>query len=108
MRAGELDQVVAIEKRTDTLNAANQPIPTWQPWASVPAAIDLARGREFFSAQQLMVVRAALFRVRYVPGIGPSMRIKWDGDVWDIASVEQTNGRNRELDIYAATGLTDG
>lgn len=109
MRAGQLDQLITFEARSDARDASGQAIPSWSTWAAnVPAAFDPSRGREFFAAQGLQVERGARFRLRWVPGVASSMRIRYDGAIWDIASIEQMFGRDRELHIYAQAGLTAG
>ena len=109
MRAGLLDQRITIESRTDALSAVGQPIPKWGTFeANVPAGFDPVRGREFFNAQALTVERAAMFRIRYLPGLIAGHRILYDSKTWDIASVEQVFGRDREMHVFAATGLTEG
>ena len=109
MRAGSLDQRITIESRTDTIDAVGQSNPTWGTFeANVPAGFDPVRGREFFNAQALTVVEAAMFRIRYLPGLIAGHRVQYDGKVWDIASVEQVFGRDREMHVFAATGLTEG
>jgi SPP1 family predicted phage head-tail adaptor len=109
MRAGLLDKRITIESRTDAWNSVGQPVPTWGTFqADVPASFDPARGREFFTSQALTVVRSAMFRIRYLPGLIAGHRIQYDGEVWDIVNVEQVFGRDREMHIFAATGLTEG
>ena len=109
MRAGTLDQRITIESRSDALSLVGQPIPTWTTFeANVPAQFDAVRGREFFNAQALTIERAAMFRIRYLPGLIAGHRIQYDGVVWDITSVEQVFGRDREMHVFAATGLTAG
>ena len=109
MRAGLLDQRITIESRTDARNAVGQGIPTWGMFAAnVPAGFDPIRGREFYNAQALTVERAAMFRIRYMVGLVAGHRIQYDSVVWDITSVEQVFGRDREMHVFAATGLTAG
>jgi head-tail adaptor len=109
MRAGLLDKRITIESRTDSLSLVGQPMPTWGTFeADVPAGFDAVRGREFFASQALTVVRAGMFRIRFLPGLIAGHRIQWDGDVWDIVSVEQVFGRDKEMHVFAATGLTEG
>jgi SPP1 family predicted phage head-tail adaptor len=109
MRAGTLDQRITIESRTDAVDTVGQPIPTWGAFAAnIPAGFDQIRGREFFTAQALTVVEAAMFRIRYLPGTIAGHRVQYDGKVWDIASVEQVFGRDREMHLFCATGLTAG
>lgn len=109
MRAGKLDRIILIQSRTDNVDAVGQPVPTWGTFqANVPAGFDQARGREFFTAQALTVVEAAMFTIRYLPGLIAGHRISYDGKIWDIAGVEQVYGRQREMHVFAATGLTAG
>jgi SPP1 family predicted phage head-tail adaptor len=109
MRAGTLDRIITIESRTDNRDAVGQAVPTWGTFAAnVPAGFDAERGREFFTSQALTVVDAGMFRIRYMTGLIAGHRIQYDGKVWDIASVEQVFGRDREMHIFAATGLTAG
>jgi hypothetical protein len=58
--------------------------------------------------RKMQVERAARFRTRWLPGLAANMRILYDGSTWDIASVEQMYGRDRELHVYAHAGLTAG
>ena len=109
MRAGTLDQRITIESRVDALSPVGQPVPAWGTFqANVPAGFDPIRGREFYNAQALTVERAAMFRIRYMVGLVAGHRIQYDGVVWDITSVEQVFGRDREMHVFAATGLTAG
>lgn len=109
MRAGTLDRIITIESRNDAVDSVGQSIPSWGTFqANVPAGFDVARGREFFTSQALTVVEAAMFRIRYLPGLIAGHRVLYDGKVWDIASVEQVFGRQREMHVFAATGLTAG
>lgn len=113
MRAGALRQVVTIEydrnQAPKTVNAVGQPIPNWSIFvANLRASYEPARGREFFAASGRIVEEPALFRIRYTPGVVPTMRVLFDYKVWDISDVEDVMGRHREMHLYCATGLTEG
>lgn len=109
MRAGKLDRLIRIESRVDTVNSVGQPVPAWSVVATnVPASYDPTRGREFFAGMQLVVTDAAMFSIRYRPGIDAAMRVIFEGRVWDIAAVEPGFGRHRSLNLYCGTGLTEG
>lgn len=109
MRAGTLDRRITLQVRTDTMNAVGQPIPAWADWVvNLPAAYEPARGREYFAAQALTVTEPARFRIRYLTGVVPGMRISYDGKIWDVAAVEEMYGRENEMHLYAETGLTEG
>jgi SPP1 family predicted phage head-tail adaptor len=109
MKAGDRRHLVNIEKRIDVKDEVGQMVPTWPTWrANVPAAYEPARGREFFAAQGQIVSEPALFRIQYDANVVATMRIKFRSKIWDIASVEDVGGLDRELHLYCATGLTEG
>lgn len=107
--AGDLDRIIKIEKRRDVQNAVGQEKPTWRTFASqVPSSFEPERGREYFQAQAMTVVDPALFRIRYKAGVNASeFRVIFRQKIWDIAAVLEV-GRNDEMRLYCATGLTEG
>lgn len=109
MRPGARRYVIRIEKRTDTVNAVGQSIPTWSVFsASVPASYDPKAGREFFAASGAVFMEAAMFSIAYRKGVVPEMRVKFDGKIWDVSNVENVGGRNMDMQLYCATGLNTG
>ena len=108
LAAGDLDRIIKIEKRRDVVNAVGQSAPTWSTFAAaVPASYEPARGREYFAAQAMTVVEPAMFRIRWKAGVVAEMRVRFRDKIWDIAAVEEV-GRNDEMRLYCATGLTEG
>jgi SPP1 family predicted phage head-tail adaptor len=113
MRAGTLKQVITIEYDRNQapidVDSVGQPETDWAIFLDgVRASYEPSRGREFFAAQGRIVEAPALFRIRYTPGVVPTMRIIYNHKVWDISSVEDVMGRQREMYLYCATGLTEG
>lgn len=108
MRAGTLRDQIVIESRTDAADSFGQPIPTWSTFATVWAAVEPSRGREFFASQALTATDPVRFRLRYLPGLTAAHRIQYGGKVYDIAAVEDVMARTREHHVYAETGLTRG
>jgi SPP1 family predicted phage head-tail adaptor len=102
MRAGTLRHFVAIEEPTEGQNEYGEPVAAWttvhEAWASRE---DLA-GREFFSAQTINAEVTTRFRLRYRDGLTSKMRLKDGSTLYDIASVQDPDGRGRELIIMAA------
>ncbi len=108
MRAHQRDRIIKIQKRVDVVSPAGQSKPTWSTFAAaVPASYAPSRGREYFAAQAMTVVDPAMFGILYKPGVTAEMRVIFRGKTWDIAAVEEV-GRNEEMLLYCATGLTEG
>lgn len=102
MRAGSLRHRIVIEVATATRDATGEPIETWSTFAEVYASrVDLA-GREGFLAQQVKATVSTKFRVRPVDGLKAKMRIRSDGEVYDIESIQDPDGRGRELIILTS------
>jgi SPP1 family predicted phage head-tail adaptor len=108
MRAGLLREQIVIQSRADSVNSYGQPVAAWSAFATVWAAIEPGRGREYFDAQGLQVVEPMRFRIRWLSGMTTLHRILYDGKTFDIDYVEDFLARDREMHIYASTGLTQG
>lgn len=100
MRAGELDRKIVIERVTETQNAIGEPVASWATFATVWAAVKPVRGREYFAAQGMQAEADSVFRIRWLDGVTPKMRISYDGAVYDIQHVAEL-GRRAGLELYA-------
>lgn len=99
MQAGTLDQRVDIQSRTDTRDAVyGQPQASWSNFATdIPANVmqrEVGTPEPVVTAQQQTVLRIFL-RMRYVPGVLSTMRVKHGTRYYQIQSVI-TVGRNEE------------
>ena len=99
MRAGELRHRVTIQQKSVTRNTFGEEVVTWQDVATVWAAIEPLRGREFFESQQVNAEVTTRIRIRYRPGITPTMRVVFGNRVFDIQAVINVDERNRELHL---------
>jgi SPP1 family predicted phage head-tail adaptor len=117
MRIGKADRRITIQERVSSGKAANgEDTLAWTDFAtSIHAEYVADRGQEMFSAHQKQGSTAALFRIRYYPGILQEMRVvllpQFTGEVnqlFDISSVIPARGRKTGFEIFATTGLTDG
>jgi len=97
MEAGALRHRIAIQENTSTENSRGEKVPGWttyyQCWASVA---DLS-GREFFEANQSQSQISTEIRMRYKSGITPQMRVVFGSRAFEIVSVANPMGRNKEL-----------
>lgn len=99
-RAGRLDRLITIEQVSETRDAVGGIIKTWTTWKEVWASkLDVA-GREYFDAQAVQAEVTTTFRIRYVAGLSPKMRISYAGETYDIESVAEF-GRREMWEIKA-------
>lgn len=97
MRAGQLRHRVTIQAQTTTQDEYGQPVQTWSDVATVWASVEDLSGREFFAAQQIAAEVTTRVTIRYRAGIEPDMRVIAGGRTLDIRSVQDPDGRRRQL-----------
>src|SRR5690606_36528234 len=71
----------------------------WSSYARVWAAVEDISGREFWAAQQVQSEVTTRVRVRYLPGVEPSMRVLHAGRTLEIVAVLEPDGTRRELQL---------
>jgi SPP1 family predicted phage head-tail adaptor len=102
MEAGKLRHRVQVQHSVPAQDDYGEPL---EVMASVGLALtsaeDLA-GREYFTAQQTKSEVTTRFRTRWIGSVTPEMRILHDGRLYDVASVQDPDGRRRELIIMAS------
>lgn len=99
MRAGQLRHFVALQRATQTQDAAGQPRTSWDTYANVYAAIEPAGGREFQIAGQTQAELAVPIRIRYTAGVRAEDRIRWNERTFEVVSVSNMDERNRQIDL---------
>lgn len=90
MNIGKLRQRITIQRPGRTEDDAGYPIPNptdWEDVATVWAAREPLRGREFFAAAAVQYEKTVRFRIRYRKGIKPGMRVLCDGVAYEIYAV---------------------
>lgn len=107
--AQELNRRIAIEAMTQTQDPMTGEIVSgWATFAQPFAKVEPLVGRELFAAQQVLAAAPVKFTIRYLPGLIASMRIVWQGTPYNITSIANVKGRNRETLIYATAGTNTG
>lgn len=101
MRAGELRHRITIQEQGETKDSFGADTLTWQDFATVWAAIEPLQGREYFAAQQVHAEVTTKIRIRYLPGVKPSMLVLFGNRKFNILAVTNSNERNRELVLMA-------
>ena len=103
MRAGDMDQEVVIESKSEARDAEGGVTESWATFATVWAKVIGTGGKEFFAAAAVNAEHTATFKIRYQTGILQTMRIVWDGRDYDIRAIKYI-GRNEAIEI---TGVAE-
>lgn len=74
---------------------------------SVPAEVLTGPGREFNAADAQQAEVTARFQFRWFAGLLPDMRIVWDGNPYEIVSIETDATARREYRVKCTTGVVD-
>jgi SPP1 family predicted phage head-tail adaptor len=75
---------------------------------SVPAEVLTGPGREPHQADTKLAETTARINMPWFAGLLPTMRILWDGKVFDIVSIETDATARRQYRVRVKDGMTDG
>ena len=92
---------VTIQRRATGTDAAGGVLNSWEDFASRLASIDRAVGSEVWASAQRSGRVPTVFRLRYLEGVTPAMRLLFGGQAYNITSVVDQEGRKAELVITA-------
>lgn len=101
IRAGEMRHQVVIERRSDTQSSSGEQTQDWLLVATRRAAMQRVTGQELWTAQQQAARVPTTFRLRWLDGVLPAMRLSCEGKVYDIKSAIDPDGLRNELVITA-------
>jgi SPP1 family predicted phage head-tail adaptor len=98
MRAGTLDRIIEIQRRTTGLDLYGTPVETWTAFATMRAqllknATDDREGARGHTTDALFT-----FRTRYLGGVTLENRVAYQGQNFAIVGIEEI-GRRVGLDI---------
>lgn len=100
--ATDLNRKITFRKLTITQDPnTGEMIETWADHVSVFARVEPLVGREYFAAAAVQAEDTTKFTMRYRGDITPDMRIAFDGNEYDITSIQNIRTGNRETLIYA-------
>lgn len=104
IRAGKLRHLITIQQPGTGRDACGGVLSnSWVDFATdVRASVEPLQGREFFATVQQGAELTTRFRLRYLPGVRPDMRIIHQGRVFLISAPPiDVNMLHRELHIMA-------
>jgi SPP1 family predicted phage head-tail adaptor len=75
---------------------------------SVPAEVLTGAGRELNAAGTQQAETAARINLRWFPGLLPTWRVLWDGNIYNITGTSTDITGRREWRLVCSGGLSDG
>ena len=102
MRAGTLRHRVIIQKKDDAASRISGET-TWNDYATVWAQIAPASGSQTSDSNTMKTDSEVTHRItiRFLRGLTPDMRLSFEGRIFKIEIIINTNERNREIEIQA-------
>lgn len=117
MLSHRLRHRVAIQEQVETQNSntgaysvawENVMLDSDTELSAVPAEVLTGAGREFEQGGAIQGEIAARINLRWFPGLTQAMRIVWDGQVFNIHSIETDATARREYRLKCTAGVNDG
>lgn len=97
MRARALRNKILIEQVTETRDEIGGVIETWSTFATRQAEVEPLNGREYFDSRATQADITIRFRIRYLNGLVPKMRVNYDSRYFDIESVINVKEQSKEM-----------
>jgi SPP1 family predicted phage head-tail adaptor len=99
--AGKLRHTITLQALTVSQDSYGGATEAWTTFATVRASVEPLQGREFFASQQVQAEVTTRFRIRYLAGVKPTMRVVFEGRTFDVQAVLDPNEMHRELHLMA-------
>jgi SPP1 family predicted phage head-tail adaptor len=101
MRAGKLDQIITIERRTYTVSNSGQRTANWNPIANGTcwASVESRGGAEAHEGNAVKARHAWLVKIRHRDDVKAEDRILHRGRYLYIGSVSANSPRDREVEL---------
>ncbi len=103
LAGADLRHRITIEKLRTSIDAYGSPTQAWSDRvADLPAAFETPQvGREQEAAAGILTSQGVVFRIRYDATVDPADRVRFDGSIYRIESLQDPDGQRRELRIIA-------
>jgi SPP1 family predicted phage head-tail adaptor len=108
MRPGRLNKLIVVQSREETTDEYGGPVYEWGDVSTVWARILPLSGRDLIAAQAAQNETVTRFFIRYRSDITTDMRIVYKEKNYDITGIINIEEENRELQIMAKTGVSEG
>ena len=89
MRSGDLDRQIVIEERPSGNDEYGEENAAWTTFATVRCQVIEEPGTEGFPNRERIAEAKAQFKIRWLAGIDPKMRISYNSLTYDIISLKE-------------------
>ena len=110
MQSYRLRHRITIQSPVNTQDTTTgENIVTWVDFLKdEPAEVLTGQGREFNQSASQQAETAARINMRWQPDVLTTMRVLWDGNVYNIHSIETDITARRELRLVCTAGVNEG
>ena len=107
MNPGKLRHRVAILQKQTTIDPDGYPTEEWVAVTTVWASAEPIAGREYFTAAAVQAQHQVRFTMRYRNDITSDMRLRYDGQDYEIKAILDLGGRRAWLQVMGEA-ITSG
>lgn len=94
IKSGELDRLLTIQEDVGTKDEFGQTIIDWQDvHTNIPCGINFIKGGEIWEGTADVSNLTTDFKIRFIEGITPRMRIVFENEIYDIKRVIEITRR---------------
>ncbi|WDI31596.1 phage head closure protein [Hyphococcus flavus] len=93
IRASQLRERITLLKPTETKNAGNETVTTFEAFATVSAEIEEGGGREFYGADKLNAEKKIRAKIYFRTDVDVKWRFIWNAITFRIHDVQQIRHR---------------
>ena len=101
MNIANLNKRITFQLFTTVVNDYGFEIQEWSDFKTVWAGITNLSGREYFAAMQVQAEKTVKFTIRCNKNINETMRIIFEGNNYDISSIDNIKYGNEFMEIKA-------
>ena len=87
VRAGDLRHRIIIQQPSISQNSMGEWVKTWETFCTCWGEILPDTGNTQYSAKQLNAEASGKIRIRYRAGLKPTMRISYQGHIYEVLSL---------------------
>ncbi len=100
MRAGRLSHRVTVLQKASTRSSTGAEVTTWSAVEqNIPAEVIPIAGKEYVALRQAQSDITVRFRMRYLAGVNSAMRVRWQGEDYDIREAIDVGARRTQLEL---------
>ena len=108
IKAGKFNKVITLQHQQEIISDYGGVKVEWVDFKTVRASVEPLQGDEFSTAAQSQSETQLRIRIRYIKGVLPTMRIKYDDRLLAITAIIDSEESHRELQLMCKEGVTDG